>query len=67
MREREKCGFDKAGIIINMIRVLGLVMVIIGTVRAEFQVERFEKAGEVGWLFGGPARESNEEITNMYR
>lgn len=36
MREREKCGFDKAGIIINMIRVLGLVMVIIGTVRAEF-------------------------------
>lgn len=42
-------------------------MVIIGVVRAEFQAERFEKAGEVGWPFAGPSRDDNVEIESMYR
>lgn len=50
-----------------MIGLLGIVVVVIGVVGTEFQVERFEKAGEEGWPFAGPNKDDNEEIMDMYR
>lgn len=47
--------------------VLGIIVVIIGVVRADFQAESFKNAGEVGWPFAGPSRDDNEEIESMYR